>query len=49
LIGDQASLTNITTDFSGITIMDQKLESVGVRGDQWEFIKIPSDFNTIAV
>jgi len=49
LIGDQTSLTNISSDFCGISIMDQKLESVGVRRDQWEFVEIPSDFNTIVV
>lgn len=44
--GNQTSLSNITTDFGRITIVDQKLETVRVFGDETEVIKIPGDFST---
>jgi len=44
--GNQTSLSNITTDFGRITIVDQKLKTVGVFRDETEIIKIPSDFSS---
>jgi len=49
LVGNQASHTNVSSDFGRITVMDQKFESIGVRRNQGKLVKIPSYFDTIVV
>jgi len=47
LIGNQTGLSNITTNFGGISIVHQELKTVRVRRNQTQSIEIPSDFDSI--
>jgi hypothetical protein len=44
---NETGLTDITTDFGGISIVDQELKTVGMGRNQTQSIEIPGYFDTI--
>jgi len=46
---NDATLSDITTDTSLVTIVANELETVGVGGDEWKEIKVPLSLSAVVL